>query len=446
MSFPFHDVGVSVLWTAPQVIFNPALGVRFVFYWTMVYFVFSQYRKTARLQSHLYGKPRGEAWRFTVGAILEGLIVGIVGSYLMTFVGVSFLPDGSGLIWVLGVALLLMLVNARFMCFSYAGGLVSLSSLLFGFPKVSVASLMGLVAILHLMESLLIFINGAADATPVYIERGGRQVGAFYLQRSWPVPVALLILAVVSPLEAAGGINMPGWWPLLRTSPEVIAHPGAVFFLHALPAALGYGDMAVTCHPGVKARRTATNLAAYSLVLLILSIAATRYRPVVWAAALFGPLGHEAVVRWGNWREAKGRPYFVRPERGVMVLDAVPRSKARQLGFGPGWVITEINGRALAGRDHLEEELRLAGEAGKLTLLAVPPASRCSGAASRAGKAARARFGGGPRRVSTEFTPGDSLGIIPVPEEGDDMGLVMTAASPALTLARRLLRRPRPGK
>lgn len=426
MGFPFGDITRSILENAPQVIWNPTLGTRFLFYWLMVAFVWSQYKKTARMQEQLYGKARRAAVSQTVVAALEGLAVGLVGSYIMTFFGVSFLADGGGLIWVLATAMVLMLVNSRLMCFSYAGGLVSLSYLIFGWPKLSVPALMGLVAILHLMESLLILLNGSAGATPVYLEQKGRQVGAFYLQRAWPVPVALLILAVVTPMEAATGISMPDWWPLLRTAPEILVHPGAIFFLHALPAGLGYGDLAITCPPKLKTRRTALNLALYSLVLLALCVGATHYQPLVWVTALFAPVAHEAIVRVGNRREMLGHPYFVPPETGVMILDVMPGSLAAGLGLGPGWIITQVNGRPVTGRDELDNELREAGRAGELKLHTRPP------------------FFDRPRRrgldpgVSTPFAADAVLGIIPVPEPGDDMGLMMTAASPLLTLVRKI--------
>lgn len=434
MPFPFYDIGLSVIRNAPQVVFNPALGIRFVFYWAMVYFVHTQYLRTTRLQGHLYGKSQNHPLYLTVVAVLEGILVGIAGSYIMTFFGVSFLPDGGGIIWVLAVALTLMLINVRLMCFSYAAGLVAVSSLVFGFPKVSIPALMGLVAVLHLMESLLILLNGSAGATPVYVERNGHPVGAFQLQRYWPVPVALLILAVVSPVQAAtGGVAMPDWWPLLRTTPEILAHPGAIFFLHALPAAMGYGDMALTCPPRVKARRTSVSLAAYSLVLLGLAVASTYWAPLVWAAALFAPLGHEAVVKLSGRREAAARPYFVPPVHGTMVLDTVPRSPARDLGLGPGWVINAVNGREVTGRGQLDEALRSTGEGGRLTLDVTRPAFETSG------RAARRRPGS--RRLHAVLRPGSEFGVIPVPEAQDETCVEVAIVGPLANLFRRFVGR-----
>ncbi len=426
--FPYLEMAWNVLFSAPQVIWSPALGLRFVFYWAMVFFVWTQYAKTAQMQAQLYGKPRRDPRVLTVVAAVEGLAVGLVGSYVMTFFGVSFPPDGGGLIWVLVTALALMLINARLMCFSYAGGLVSLAYLIFGWPQVSVAGLMGLVAVLHLIESLLIALNGSAAATPVYLEQDGRQVGAFYLQRSWPVPVALLLVAVLEPSQVPAGIAMPDWWPLLRVAPAILANPNALFFLHALPAALGYGDLAMTVPPRLKTRRTAANLALYSLVLLGLSVLATRWAAFVWVVALFGPLGHEFVVRLGSSQEKAGKPYFVPPGDGVMILDVVPGSTAAKLGLGPGWVITLVNGQPVLDRDRLEEALARAEETGELRLEARPPSFRQEGGGWKTGaRRFRARHGGG-----------DLLGVIPVPEPGDDMGLVMTVSSPALRLVKAL--------
>jgi len=58
-----------------------------------------------------------------------------------------------------------------------------------------------------------------------------------------------------------------------------------------LIAALGYGDIAVARNPRDKASITARNLMWFSVVLLLLSIAASRWQPFVWVATLFAPSG-----------------------------------------------------------------------------------------------------------------------------------------------------------
>src|SRR5690606_41661119 len=86
------------------------------------------------------------------------------------------------------VAIALMMVHPRFICSAYAGGILSVTHLLFGWPGLSVPAIMALVAVLHLVESLLILLHGPTGATPVYVRRpDGRVVGGFTMQKFWPI-------------------------------------------------------------------------------------------------------------------------------------------------------------------------------------------------------------------------------------------------------------------
>ena len=126
--------------------------------------------------------------------------------------GISINDLGILYLWVLAV--LLMLINPRFLCFSYAGGLLALFSLFTGYPKLNIPALMGLVAVLHLVESALILASGHSGSLPVYVRnRFGRVVGAFNLQKFWPVPLAIIAIGYIGPQLP----RMPGWWPLLGT-------------------------------------------------------------------------------------------------------------------------------------------------------------------------------------------------------------------------------------
>ena len=99
-----------------------------------------------------------QAGSLTLFAVLAGMLGGLLGSLLMITVGITV--DTRILGPLLAVALLLMLIRPRFICFSYAGGLLSLSYLVFGWPVVDVPQLMGLVAVLHWIEAILIALTG----------------------------------------------------------------------------------------------------------------------------------------------------------------------------------------------------------------------------------------------------------------------------------------------
>ncbi|HEY3313974.1 MAG TPA: PDZ domain-containing protein [Bacillota bacterium] len=356
--FPFLDVIKGILQLAPSVLFG---GPTFLFFWIMVGVVALMYQRITDLEKKLHGVARNEALDQTLSAIFFGFLAGLAGSFVLIFVGVS-LSQGDT-VWVMGLAILLMLVDRRLICFSYAGGIVSLSSLLFGWPHVNVPGLMGLVAVLHITESLLIRFTGASCATPVYIKnRGGRVVGGFTLQKFWPVPIVVLVLALITDRSLLTGVTaMPEWWPLIRSKGMPLDDPNWIFTMIPVVAVIGYGDIAITSPPEIRARRSASYLALYSFALLGLAILASHSTLAAWLAALFSPLGHEVVAVSMSRRELRGRPYYVPPPRGVRILDVLPGGPARTAGLRPGDIILEVNDEPVNKKVELFDWLRPPG-------------------------------------------------------------------------------------
>src|SRR5690606_12129243 len=94
----------------------------------------------------------------------------------------------SGILYLWMIALSLSLFNLRYLCFSYAGGIVALMNLIFGFPSINPIGIIALVGILHLVESLLIWLDGFSDAVPVFLKRkDGNIVGGYIMNRIWPL-------------------------------------------------------------------------------------------------------------------------------------------------------------------------------------------------------------------------------------------------------------------
>ncbi|NLM54125.1 MAG: PDZ domain-containing protein, partial [Firmicutes bacterium] len=217
------------------------LGVVFVF-------VYRQYQKVQLYEKRLFGLDRINPLIDTATAVIYGLIGGLVATTLFLTLGVSLSDSGIAYLWM--TALLLMLIHPRFLCFSYAGGLIGLLSLLFGFPQVNIASLMALVAILHMAEALLIAIDGYHNASPIYFKRGEQVVGGFSLQKFWPVPfVALLGLVILESGLDLDVVTMPDWWPLFSSSSQVGEGQSMIYMLFPVVAALGYSDLATADLP-----------------------------------------------------------------------------------------------------------------------------------------------------------------------------------------------------
>lgn len=323
-------------------------------FWLVVALVALQYRRMASIKEDFFGIKAGGVWRDVVTATGFGLAGGILGSVLMVVVGLTL--NESGLVYLWPVAIFLMLINARFLCFAYAGGILALSKLLFGFPPVNIPQVLALVAILHMVESLLILVSGHLGAVPAYFkDRRGNVVGGFTLQKFWPIPI--VALAVVGAGGAAGqGVNMPEWWPLLK--PGVAGDPeNLVYALIAVVAGLGYGDLAIARTPREKSKLSSVFLAGYSIILLVLAVVSEASGIIALAAAIFSPLGHETVIHLGRKMEFTGAPLYAPHPEGLRVLDVIPGSRAWRAGIRSGDVLVSINGIPVHTRSQLEYAL-----------------------------------------------------------------------------------------
>ncbi|QEK11556.1 PDZ domain-containing protein [Crassaminicella thermophila] len=341
---PFLELLKMALLTVFTIFANPL-------FWMVIFLVAVQYRKLNKMRIRVLGK--GSSLKDMIfSAIKAGLLGGIIGSILIMILGITI--DASDFHFILPLAILLMLIDIRYICFSYSGGLLALSSLILGFPKLNVSSIIAIVAILHMIESILIYFDGYKYAMPMFVEdkRYG-VVGAFTLQRFWPIPFTVLLLAI-GPLQGGEEINLPNWWPLFKASIDVNNIP---LQISCIVAALGYGDVARSTTPKEKSKTSAKRLFFYSLILLSLSIISTKVYFFKFIAALFAPLAHEYLIIYGQREEKKAIPIFRRHSMGVTVLD-VENGVGNNIGLEPGDVIIKINNQLVSDPLDIQEVLK----------------------------------------------------------------------------------------
>ena len=346
--FPFGKVIILILQGIPSAILNP-------FFWLVLFIVWNQYKRTAALEKDLFGTVKINPRDKVLYAIFYGILGGMIGSLTVMLLGISITE--AGLIYVWPLALILALIHPHLMCFSYAGGIVALFSLMTGLLRIDVAGLMGLVAVLHFVESLLIYFAGHINATPVFVknERHGI-VGGFSLQEFWPVPIMLLTV-ITGDFPSMDVVQMPDWWPLIRPPAHILQNTQAINLMLPVVAALGYGDIALTRTPKNRCKSTAKNLLIFSSTLLLLSVLASRHTAFAYIAAFFAPAGHELLIITGKKSERKNKPLFIPQEKGEMVLDTVKNSSAEKMGISSGDIIMSVNGQDLAKPGKLKEVL-----------------------------------------------------------------------------------------
>jgi hypothetical protein len=414
---PLFELVKSVLRSYPGIFSNAAVDV---LYLVVLGLIASQYARIQRTEEKLYGTASNKAFWQTLTAVGLGLLGGLLASLLLVFVGVSV--TDSGIAYLMPVALVLYLFSPRLLCFSYAGGLAALSHLIFGWPKVNVPALMALVACLHAAEAFLILLSGHTCSTPLYLSHeNGEVVGGFALQRFWPIPLIVLFLIKVPDLSQVPDlIYLPDWWPLIK-APDIPGPGEPVFAMMPIIAALGYGDIALARNPRDKAKVTSKNLVLFSIILLILSVAASKWQLFAWVATLFAPIGHEIVIRAGLREEYGQKPMYTPVEEGVLLLDVAEGSPARDAGLRSGNVIRLVNDVQISDRRSLEAALE--GTSGPLTLWI-----------------SESRESGELRRAEVHRESDEALGLIPVPQPDDKAMAGSSHEGPLLRFIRNMIR------
>lgn len=335
--FPWQDILRLMISGVVSVYLEPM-------FWLVILLVAYQYRKLQKSQRRMLGIDAFSLPQQVIMTVFFGSVGGIIGSFLLTLLGSNISQLGLSYIWP--VAIVLMVINMRYLCFAYAGGLVAVSKVLFGWPMVDVPQVLVLVAILHITESILIIMSGRYGSMPVILRReDGQLVGAFNLQNFWPLPLILMSAVAVPEFKIPPSmLNMPDWWPIL---PVAAAAPEGHQWMYAMipvVAALGYTDLAIASSPQMRRRKSAMYLGVYSLILLSLALLSVQYKWLQLIAALVSPLGHELLIQLDIRRELESPPRYVPPLQGVMILDTVIDSPAYKAGLEPGDILLNLHG------------------------------------------------------------------------------------------------------
>lgn len=320
-----------------------------------------QYRRAIFMERKLFAvrlhRLGSAVWR----TLLWGAAAGAAGTAAMAFIGGAMHP--GVIVWLWSLALVLALFRIRFLCLAYASGvLVLLNSMLALLPGIGFGgaeplvqplrelhapSLLALVAVLHLMEALLVRVQGAELATPLFLEgKRGKLVGGYQLVGLWPAPLFLLV-------PAADPASSLPWMPLLGG--ELWAGGWTVA---AFPVVLGFTDVTRSMLPGAKARVMSARIFGYGLLVLLFAAGSEAVPWLAFAAAAAVIVAHEAIIAVSRSKELASPPIYTHGANGLTVLAVVPGSPAHEMGIVTGETIHKVNGVKVRTKEELHAALR----------------------------------------------------------------------------------------
>ncbi|MBU3142536.1 PDZ domain-containing protein [Clostridium sp. CF012] len=357
------DIAIHTLRAVASAISDPSNAFILIMIGVIFY---NKNKKIAIMQKMIMGEKLDSPFELTISQIVIGIFAGALASLMFTFLGLVF-DENSNIYLLFMLSLFFMAFKPRFICFSYSGAVLGITSLVFKYaaiilhmPKldfinIDILTLMTLVGVLHIIEGSLVMIDGSRGAIPVFTNRDNKIIGGFALKRYWALPIAILILlsSASSDLVAGQSLMTPQWMPAIRGDIASRILKSSVIASIALYGVIGYSSITFTKSKGKKTLFSGALIMAYGVLLTAISQLAVfgvayQFFILIFAAAL-----HEAMLHLEKHMELTLKPKFFSSDEGIMVLEVAPRSPAFEMGIQSGDLIVQIDNKKI----EVEEEI-----------------------------------------------------------------------------------------
>ncbi|WP_026885223.1 hypothetical protein [Clostridium beijerinckii] len=320
----------------------------------------SKNKKVVTMQKIILGGSVNSSIELTLSQLVLGIIGGIIGSIILTSLGVVF-SENSGISYLFVISILLMLIRPRLICFSYSGailgGLVIIIKLInifipnsLGVLDLNIFYLAILIGVFHVIEGILVIIDGDRGAVPVFTNRNNKILGGYALKRYWALPIAIIIAmnANNSMLSyMTDSISNPDWWPLIKLPYGLALIAGSIISIVPFYMVLGYSSITFTKSKREKAVSSGVHILVYG-ILLIISAQIARFGIIGEIfIVIFMPVTHELMLKLQVNSEKNKMPKFVSDEEGLMVLEISADSKMREFGIGIESKVLSVNGKSI---------------------------------------------------------------------------------------------------
>jgi len=336
--------------TPPLVFLLAALGIT----------LYLKNKKVITMQKIILGGSVNSTIELTLSQLVLGIIGGSIGSLILTSLGVIF-NESSGITYLLVLSILLMFIKPRLICFAYSGAVLGFISIIIksigmfteqpwssGLLVVDILYLSVFIGVFHIVEGILVMIDGDRGAMPVFTNKGGKILGGYALKRYWVLPISIMIAVATnnSAIDySTSFIQNPEWWPLIKTSSGLSLIVGSVISILPFYTVLGYSSITFTRTKREKAISSGLYILVYGIVLIMAAQIARFGIIGEVLVIIFMPFGHEFMLRIQAKDEEKRTPKFVSDEEGLIILEISSNSKIREFNISIEDKLVSVNGK-----------------------------------------------------------------------------------------------------
>lgn len=362
-----------------QAIITPPLSVILIIVSMTLYI---KNNKTITMQKIILGGSVNSSIELTLSQIVLGIIGGTLGSILLTGLGVVF-KDISDIIFLFLTSILLMFIRPRMICFSYSGAILGMLSIIikavsFYITQLSdlkifdidILYLMTFIGVFHIIEGVLVMIDGHRGAIPVFTNKHGKILGGYAFKRYWPLSVAVITSGIINNFSLKHlsiSMEMPYWWPIIKAQ-EFNIITNTMLSILPMYAILGYSTVTFTRTKREKAASSGIHIVAYGISLIIVAQLARVGLLGEIAVLIFAPFAHEFMLNIQRKNEEKRCVKFVSDEEGLVVLEIAVDSPIRDFGIDIGSKILLVNNTNINSEAEIYPILRKNLNRGILTI------------------------------------------------------------------------------
>ena len=345
-----------------------------VFILIFAYMIYRKNLKNVRVQRMLFGRTVNMLPILVISQLFFGIIAGVIASVLLYILKVNFYQE-SYIEIIFLISLILMILKPKYVCFAYSGAILGGVSIVYNLMikenlidkgndlfYIPIGNLLILVGVIHLIEGLLVAIDGSRGSIPVFTRIDGEIRGGFAFNRVWILPMSIVLFqSVEDPFSSIAISHIPAW--ILAT--------GAMAGFEIFYGAVGYKAVTFTKSKISKVLISGSLISSYGVIMILLGVLSRGNLIMETCFLVLMPLLHEGMLYLDKEIEERGEAKFVSNDEGIKVLEVGVDSLAYEMGIKSGDTLIEINDKRIQSIEDITESLNSISNFTEVTVKAV---------------------------------------------------------------------------